>query len=142
MYYPGFIVPCIFKKQFIMNPSKFKIRSRLKSFVFAFSGISSLLRNEHNSRIHLLAAVIAVIAGIILKITPPEWCLLIIVIGLVFISELFNTSLEAMADIIDSEPNEKIRKAKDYAAAAVLVAAIISVFIGGLIFLPRLVRLF
>jgi len=109
--------------------------------MFAFSGISSLLRNEHNSRIHLLAAVIAVTAGIILKITFSEWCLLIIVIGLVFISELLNTSLETMADIIDPEWNEKIRIAKDYSAAAVLIAAFISVIVGGLIFIPRLISL-
>jgi len=125
-----------------MNTEKFTVRSRLKSFRHAFSGISSLLKNEHNSRIHLPAAIIAVAAGIILKISLPEWCLLVVCIGLVFISELLNTSIETIGDAIDAEWNEKIRKAKDYSAAAVLISAIISVIAGGLIFIPRLLNLF
>jgi diacylglycerol kinase len=124
-----------------MNSDKFSMKSRLESFRFAFNGISSLLKNEHNAWIHLLAAVVAVATGIILKIRPGEWCLLIMVIGLVFIAELLNTSLEAIADAVDPEWNEKIRKAKDYSAAAVLISAIISVIVGGLIFIPRLLQL-
>ena len=61
---------------------------------------------------------------------------------MVFIAELFNTSLETISDIVDSEWNEKIRNAKDYAAAAVLVAAIVSLVAGGIIFIPKLLNLF
>jgi undecaprenol kinase/diacylglycerol kinase (ATP) len=125
-----------------MNTEIFTLRSRLKSFRHAFSGIASLLKNEHNSRIHLLAAILAVACGIILKISIPEWCLIVACIGLVFISELLNTSIETIGDAIDAEWNEKIRKAKDYSAAAVLISAIISVIAGGLIFIPRLLKLF
>ena len=64
-------------------------------------------------------------AGIIFKINPLEWSSLIIVIGLVFLAELLNTSLENMADIIKPEWNDRIGNAKDYAAAAVLISAII-----------------
>jgi diacylglycerol kinase len=124
-----------------MKSDNFSLKSRLKSFRFAFSGISSLLKNEHNARIHILAAAVALAAGIILKINIQEWCLLIIIIGLVFITELFNTSLETISDAADPEWNEKIRKAKDYAAAAVLISTIISVIVGGLIFIPRLLQL-
>lgn len=79
--------------------------------------------------------------GFILKINTFEWSLLIIVIGIVFITELLNTSLETLANVIDSEWNEGIRKAKDYAAAAVLISAITSVVIGGLIFIPKILAL-
>ena len=112
------------------------------SFKFAFRGLWLLLRNEHNSRIHLFAAVIAIAMGFFLKINLFEWSVLVIVTGIVFISELFNTSLETISDIVDSEWNEKIRNAKDYAAAAVLVAAIISLVAGGIIFIPKLLNLF
>jgi len=125
-----------------MKSDRFSIKSRSGSFRFAFNGLVSLFKNEHNSWIHLLAAVIVLTAGIILKIDLSEWCMLIIVIGLVFLSELFNTSLEALGDAIDSEWNEKIKKAKDLAAGAVLISAIISVIVGGIIFIPRLISLF
>jgi len=124
-----------------MDRDKFSMKLRFKSFRFAFRGISSLLKYEHNSRIHLLAAAIAVTAGILLKISILEWCLIIIVIGLVFIAELFNTSLERLADAVDPEWNDRIMKAKDFAAAAVLISAIISVITGGLIFIPRILNL-
>jgi len=121
-----------------MNPKRFSLKSRFESFKFAFNGLCSLLKNEHNSRIHLLAAIIAIVMGIILKINHYEWSLLIIVTGIVFLTELLNTSLESLSDIIDPEWNEQVKKAKDYAAAAVLISAIISVIVGGLIFIPKI----
>jgi diacylglycerol kinase len=125
-----------------MNSDKLSVRSGFGSFKFAFNGLLSLLKNEHNARIHLLAAITALVLGLLLKINLHEWCFLIIVIGLVFLTELINTSLETVGDIVDPEWNERIRKAKDYAAAAVLISAIISVAAGGLIFIPRLLDLF
>lgn len=125
-----------------MNSDKFSAKSRFGSFKFAFTGLSSLLKIEHNARIHLLAALIVIILGIVLNISLTEWCLIIIVIGLVFLAELFNTALEALSDIVDPEWNEKIMKVKDYAAAAVLVSTIVSVVVGGLIFIPKLLKLF
>ena len=124
-----------------MNSDRFSPRSRFRSFKFAFRGLRSLLKFEHNSRIHLFAAVIVIILGFIFKISLVEWCLLIIVIGLVFLSELINSSLEAFSDAVKPEWNEQIMRAKDYGAAAVLVIAIISVLIGGIIFIPRFLHL-
>lgn len=124
-----------------MNSDLFSVRSRLRSFKFAIRGFASLLMYEHNSRIHLIAASIVIIMGFIFKISLIEWCLLIMIIGLVFFSELINSSLEAISDVVKPEWNENIMKAKDYAAASVLVTAVISVFIGGLIFIPRLLQL-
>jgi diacylglycerol kinase len=124
-----------------MNSNKFSIKSRLGSFKFAFQGLWSLLKNEHNSRIHLLAAIIAISMGIILKINITEWALLTIVIGLVFISELFNTSLEKLSDFVHPEWNDQIKKVKDYAAAAVFISAVIALVAGGLIFIPRILAM-
>ena len=125
-----------------MNSGNFSPRSRFRSFKFAFRGLKSLLIFEHNSRIHLLAAVIVIILGFIFRISLADWSLLILVIGLVFLSELINSSLEAISVVVKPEWNEKILRAKDYAAAAVFVTAVISVFIGGIIFIPRLLQLF
>jgi diacylglycerol kinase (ATP) len=124
-----------------MDSNKFSLKSRFESFKFAFRGLWSLVKNEHNSRIHFLAAIAAIAVGIFLKINLFEWCLLIIVIGLVFITELLNSSLEALADVVEPEWNERIRNAKDYAAAAVLISAIISFIVGGFIFVPKILAL-
>jgi diacylglycerol kinase (ATP) len=124
-----------------MDSNKFSLKSRFESFKFAFRGLWSLVKNEHNSRIHFLAAIAAIAVGIFLKINLFDWCLLIIVIGLVFITELLNSSLEALADVVEPEWNERIRNAKDYAAAAVLISAIISFIVGGFIFVPKILAL-
>lgn len=121
-----------------MKSVRFSLKMRLKSIRFAINGLHSLLRFEHNSRIHLLATIIAVIIGIILKLNSTEWSLIIIVTGIVFITELINSALESLCDIIEPEWNEPIRKAKDYSAAAVLVAAIISILVGCIIFIPKI----
>ena len=125
-----------------MNPDKFSIKSRAASFRFAFKGITVLFRNEPNAIIHLVAVILVTCAGIIIDINRFEWCLIAIVAGLVFIAEIFNTSLENLGDAIDPRLNENIKKAKDLAAAGVLVAAIISIITGLLIFVPRIIDLF
>jgi diacylglycerol kinase (ATP) len=121
-----------------MNSDKFSLKARLRSFRYALNGLSSLLKYEHNSRIHVLAAVAVIILGIILKLDLHEWTLLVIVIGIVFISELLNSSLESLADRINPEKNAQIMRAKDYGAAAVLIAAVLAIAVGSLIFIPKL----
>ena len=79
--------------------------------------------------------------GIIMKIDHYEWSLLIIVIGAVFLTELLNSSIESLADLIDPEWNELIMRAKDYSAAAVLISAIVAIIVGGLIFIPKFLGL-
>lgn len=125
-----------------MKPGRFSLKSRRNSFRYAFRGIAELFRTEPNALIHLTAAIVVVTAGILLDITTIEWCIITIVTGLVFVAEIFNTSLEAISDIIDPDWNEKIMKAKDLAAGGVLVTAIVSLIAGALIFIPRIIGLF
>jgi diacylglycerol kinase len=121
-----------------MDIKKFSFKSRVESFRFALNGLCALLKYEHNSRIHLAGALVAIILGLILKLNWAEWSLIILVIGLVFITELLNSAVESLADHINPEWNELIKKAKDYSAAAVLISAIISVIIGAVIFIPKI----
>jgi len=125
-----------------MKRDKFSFKSRLGSFKFAFKGLVLLLKNEHNARIHLVLAIVAITTGMLLNINAFEWSLIVIVIGIVFLTELLNTSIETLADIVQPEWNEKIRMAKDYSAAAVLISAIISIIVGGIIFIPKILNLF
>ena len=120
---------------------KFSLLSRLNSFKYAFEGVIMMIKNEHNSRIHLFAASLAILLGIFLNLNAIEWSLVVIIIGLVFIAELFNSTVERIADMIDLEINVKIKYIKDLAAAGVLISAIISVIVGGIIFIPKLIEL-
>lgn len=124
-----------------MKSRKFSLKSRFGSFKFAIEGLLFLVKNEHNSRIHLLAAIAVIILGIIVKLNQIEWSLMIIVIGLVFLAELLNSSIETLADLINPERNALIKQAKDYGAAAVLISSIIALITGGLIFIPKLLAL-
>jgi diacylglycerol kinase len=119
----------------------FSTAERLKSFRNAFRGIMTLIRFEHNARIHLVILLIVLLAGILFKISLIDWMILMIVSGLVFISECFNTAIENLSDLISEQQNEYIRRAKDVAAAGVLLSAIISVAAGLIIFIPAFLRL-
>ena len=121
-----------------MSHEKFSVRKRLKSFGYAFNGFKVMLREEHNARIHLVVAVLAVALGIILRISRPEWIFIAIVTGAVFTAELFNSAIENLCDHLSPEKNSSIKKIKDLSAAAVLVTAIVAVVTGCLIFLPRI----
>lgn len=119
----------------------FSISERLRSFRHAFSGIKLVLEYEHNARIHLVILIIVVITGFLTRISSGDWIAILVASGLVFISECFNTAVENLADIITVKQDENIRRAKDVAAAGVLLAAVFSVIIGLIIFIPALSRL-
>lgn len=112
--------------------------SLYKSFKFAFDGLRTVLLKGRNFRIQLSIGIFAVVLGIVLKLNPSEWLHLFIVISLVLILELVNTSIEEIVNIISPQVQEKAKIAKDVAAATVLVASISSVIIGVLLFLPKI----
>ncbi len=112
--------------------------SLLKSFGFAFEGLKAAILKGRNFRIQLTIGTFAVILGVIFKLSFTEWLNLIIIITLVLILELVNTSIEALVDLVSPEIQEKAKLAKDVAAATVLIASIGSVIIGVLLFLPKL----
>jgi len=125
-----------------MNNEKFSFRKRWKSFGYAFNGLKILFAEEHNSRIHLVAAVLAIALGWTLRLSLIEWVAISLVIGAVFAAELFNSAIENLADHLAPQKHEKIKKVKDMAAAAVLVCAITGVAVACFVFLPKIWELF
>jgi diacylglycerol kinase (ATP) len=125
-----------------MNQKEFQIGDRLKSFRFAFNGIRILFVKEHNAWIHLAAALLVTIAGIVLKISISEWVAVIFAIGLVFTSEAINTSIEKLSDFVSPEKQKSIKEVKDLAAAGVLISSITALLIGLFVFLPKILMLF
>ncbi|MBO4489460.1 MAG: diacylglycerol kinase family protein [Bacteroidales bacterium] len=122
-----------------MKKERFSIKKRLMSFRYAFAGLRALFVAEHNAWIHLVAAILAIGAGFLFRITPGEWLAVLIVIGMVFAAEILNTSLERTADFLTEERDDRIRDIKDLAAAAVLVCAITALLVGLVIFLPKII---
>jgi diacylglycerol kinase (ATP) len=125
-----------------MKAEKFSFRKRLAGFRYAFRGIRLLLRYEHNAWIHVCVGVCTVAGGCWLGLSSVEWGIVILVIGSVLAAEAFNTAIEKLADLVSPAYNEHIRNLKDLAAGAVLFTALAAVFIGLLIFAPKLVALF
>ncbi len=119
----------------------FSFSTRLKSFGYAFYGIKILLKTEHNARIHLVAAILALALSYLLCISKMEWIIILFCIGWVFMAELFNSSIEYFADFICKEQNKTIGKVKDLAAAGVLISAFISALIELIIFVPKVLTL-
>jgi len=114
--------------------------SLLKSFGFAFAGLKTAIIKGRSFRIQILFGVTAVILGLIYKINSFEWLSLILIIASVLILELINTSIESIVNIVSPEIREEARVAKDVSAAGVLIASIASVFIGALLFLPKILH--
>ena len=108
-----------------------------KSFGYAFEGIFTCIRKERNMKIHCVMAVLVVAAGVILGLSPVEWCICLGLFGLVMALELVNTAVEAVVDLVTGEYHPLAKIAKDTAAGAVLIAAIRAAAAGLIIFVPR-----
>ena len=113
------------------------LRKRVESFIYAGRGIRVLLRTQANARIHAVATVAVVAAGLWFRVTNAEWCLLALAIGIVWVAEALNTSIEFVVDLVSPQHHELAGKAKDAAAGAVLLAAISSATVGVIIFWPH-----
>lgn len=110
------------------------LQRRISSFACAIKGAAFLIRSQPQARIHLAATGAVFVLGLALNLQRMEWCLLIIAIMIVWLAEGMNTALEAIADAVHPAHHPLIGRAKDVAAAAVLIAAVGAVLIGILIF--------
>lgn len=110
----------------------------LRSFFLAFSGVFHSIRHERNMRIHCAAAILVILCGFYFHLSAIEWMFILFAIGGVMSLELMNTAIERTVDLVTKEYHPLAKKAKDIAAGAVIVYAILSVIIGCIIFLPKL----
>ncbi|MDP2175434.1 MAG: diacylglycerol kinase family protein [Bacteroidota bacterium] len=124
-----------------MKKQVFSISNRLKSFKHAGNGLRIFIREEHNARIHFLIAFVVIIMAFYFRIDVIEWVAILFAIGFVLTTEIINTALENICDLISKERNERIKTIKDLSAAAVLISAITALVIGIIVFLPKLFTL-
>ncbi len=106
----------------------------MKTFLYALRGIAVCIRSERNMRIHISAAFFVIMACIVTGASAAEWICVIFCIAAVIGAELFNTAIETLCDAVHPERSRKIEKVKDISAGAVLVLAMMSAVIGGIIF--------
>ena len=114
------------------------IPKMIRSFIPASKGIKQAFLSENNMKIHFLAALIALALGFFLHITKNDWLWIVVAITLVMITELFNTAIENLVNLVSPEFNAVAGKIKDFSAGSVLVAAIAAVLIGLMIFIPHM----
>jgi diacylglycerol kinase (ATP) len=118
------------------------LKDRIKSFGFAFRGISLFLKSGPHAKIHTIAALLVLIGAAYFRVSALEWAVLILSIVIVLAAEAFNTAIEELADIIEPDFDKRIGRIKDISAGAVLFLAFGSLIIGGFVFLPRILFLF
>jgi diacylglycerol kinase len=109
----------------------------IASFGYAFSGLWYVLRTQRNARVHAVIASLAITAGLCLHISAIEFAITFVAISSVFIAEMFNTGLEACVDLASPQLHPLAKIAKDVAAGAVLVNAMLAIIIGLCIFGPH-----
>ncbi len=121
--------------------SKF-LKSRLAGFKYAFKGAIILFKKEESIQVQSFISIAVLAAGFYFDITPTEWMMQLLAIGMVLSTEAINTAIEETANFIHPDFHNKIGLIKDIAAGAVLFAAIIALLIAAIIYIPHIKSLF
>jgi len=124
------------------NPNDSFIKGRIRSLKFAFKGAWLLITTEDSIMVQIFVAVIATVLGFYFQISNIEWMIQLLAIGLVLVAESLNTAVEKVADFVHPDFHIKIGFIKDIAAGAPTFAAIISLIIAGIIYIPKINLLF
>lgn len=115
-----------------------KKTSLFHSFSYAISGVIHTIRHERNMKIHCTAAVLVIAFSFFFRLSAVEWLFILFAVGGMFSLELINTAIERTVDLCTEDFHLLAKQAKDIAAGAVIVYAILSVIIGCIIFLPKI----
>jgi diacylglycerol kinase (ATP) len=114
------------------------MKSRAKSFRYAFAGWWFVIRTQRNAWIHAVVSVAVVLVSFWLQLVPRDWAVIVMAIALVWTAEFLNTALEAVVDLASPQQHYLARVGKDVGAAAVLIAAFSAALIGFLVLGPPL----
>ncbi len=122
------------------EPFQTQKRTWPKKFRDAFRGMGIGVRGQPSFVIHFVAMALVILAGIVVRVSLIEWCVLTLCIAIVLAAETFNSSLETMAKAVDDGENNHLRDALDISSAAVLFAAIGATVAGGVVLAARFGR--
>ncbi|HNW55525.1 MAG TPA: diacylglycerol kinase family protein [bacterium] len=119
-----------------------KIRRLLKSFRYAKQGIVRVFREEQNFTVELTIGLVAIVLAVFLNFNAVKWAILLLTCGLVLVAELLNSAVERVTDLLKPRLDVYVKEIKDIMAAAVFLAAGVSVLVGCCLFLGPLINLF
>ena len=123
--------------------SKYSEKNFMKSFGYALRGLKLAIKSQKNFRRQIILAVIALSLGFVLHFSLTEFCIIILIIGMVLFAELFNSVVEFMLDAVYKNNYSKIvEMAKDMAAGSVCIVSACAVIVGGMLFINKLILLF
>ncbi|WP_242691776.1 diacylglycerol kinase family protein [Desertivirga arenae] len=125
-------------QKFVSPQGQHSLKKFLKGFTYAFKGIQYAFKTQINFKFHTTAGVFTILAGYYFNLNTAEWLWIMAAVSLVLISELFNTALELLVDLVSPGYNKKAGAVKDLASGAVLVTAVFALAVGVIIFLPKL----
>lgn len=114
----------------------------VNSVNYSMAGLRYAYKNEQSMMIHVTITATIIVLGILLDISRLEWIICIFLLGIVMATELINTALEAVVDLITQDYHPLAKIAKDTASAAVFVFSIVAGIIGIIVFLPHIIDLF
>ena len=117
-----------------------RIRKHLRSYKYSIRGIRLAFGFELNMTIHLVAAIAVVVTNIVLKVSQTQWLITLMLIGMAWAAEIFNTAIERLADRVSKQQDPLIGQAKDLASGAVLIICLFAAVCAGIIYLPYLLR--
>jgi diacylglycerol kinase (ATP) len=119
-----------------------EVKPVIRSFGYAFEGLFHAVKYNRNLKIHLVVALIVILASIFFNVTVFEKEILGVMIVLVILSEMINTSIEEMVNLITQEHKKEAKVAKDVGAGMILVAALGAAIVGIVVFTPYILKLF
>ena len=124
-----------------MERKKWKSHNFREAVKYSLAGIEYAFTNERNLRIQLVFAILSILLGRWLKLSSIEFIVLFLTIGLVIFAEMVNTAMEFLFDLYSEEYKEEIKVGKNIASGAVLITSIVSVMVGIILFLPKILNL-
>lgn len=116
------------------------IKRLFNSFKYSFQGLFYAYKFEQSLFIHAIFVILVVFFGIIFEIDKIEWLFCILFMGLVMATELINTSLEAVVDLVSPNIHPLAKIAKDTASAAVFIFSMTAAIAGLIIFVPKIIE--
>lgn len=125
-----------------LRSKKFGWQRFLNSFKYSMQGLKYAYLHEQSMFIHTLATILSVILCFVLKVNRNEWIIIISLLCFIAVIELLNTSIEAACDAITDTYHPLIKIAKDTASSAVFLVSIVSLVVGLVIFVPKIIALF
>jgi len=112
------------------------IKKHLAGYRYAVNGIWLAFRNEPNMIFHFVAAIAVILTNSLLKVDRTAWLITLMLIGLAWMAELFNTAIEKLADRVTKEQDPLIGQVKDIASGAVLILCLFAVICAMIIYIP------